>query len=263
MRQIIGVPISEVKRFPDLIFGDTPIMENEERTPFGRRLFESREAANLTQQQAADAVGMAQGTLAEAEISGKRSGYTSQLAAVYGVDPNWLATGQQTGPSVKRKKILPDAAKEQAAAWEAQELKEDSFIPIYRGSLKLSAGVSGFAIDFHQESGPPIFFRKDWLKSRGLNHEALIALKVSGKSMEPGLFDNDLVVVNTAATDPIDGAVFAANFEGEPVIKRMKRDAGEWWLSSDNPDKSRFPDKRCSEGVFIIGRVIHKQSESI
>lgn len=70
-------------------------MEDIERTPFGRRLFIARTEAGLSQEEAAKAVGMkSQSTLSEAEISGKRSGFTSQLATLYKVNPTWLATGR-------------------------------------------------------------------------------------------------------------------------------------------------------------------------
>lgn len=65
-----------------------------ERTPFGRRLVKAREAAGLTQEEAAKAIGMAQSTLGEAETSGKRSGYASQLAELYRVNAVWLTTGK-------------------------------------------------------------------------------------------------------------------------------------------------------------------------
>lgn len=69
-------------------------MKNEGRTPFGKRLFDSRTNAGLTQEEVAKKIGMSQGTLAEAEISGKRSGYTPQLATMYKVSAHWLATGR-------------------------------------------------------------------------------------------------------------------------------------------------------------------------
>jgi transcriptional regulator with XRE-family HTH domain len=70
-------------------------MENEERTPFGRRLFDARSSAKITQEAAAKAVGMrSQSTLAEAELTGKRSGFTPQLAELYKVSAKWLATGK-------------------------------------------------------------------------------------------------------------------------------------------------------------------------
>ena len=81
--------------------------------------------------------------------------------------------------------------------------------------------------------------------------------------MEPGLYDGDVVVVNTEATTPKDGCVFAVNYEGEMVIKRLVRDAGSWWLCSDNPDQRRYPRKVCDEHCILIGQIVHKQSERI
>lgn len=88
----------QVKRHSDIDYRNNDGMEDIERTPFGRRLFEARtEARNgkgYTQAEAAGKVGMMQSTLSEAEISGKRSGFTSQLASLYGVSATWLATGK-------------------------------------------------------------------------------------------------------------------------------------------------------------------------
>lgn len=83
-----------VKRLTDSFFIDTSFMGNSEKTAFGRRLTKSREAAGYKQDEAAKLIGMSQGTLGEAESQGKRSGYTPQLAALYGVNPVWLATGK-------------------------------------------------------------------------------------------------------------------------------------------------------------------------
>ncbi len=49
-----------------------------------------------------------------------------------------------------------------------------------------------------------------------------------------------MVIINTADKRPADGIVFAINYEGEPVVKRMARDIGEWWLTSDNPDQRKY-----------------------
>ncbi len=78
--------------------------------------------------------------------------------------------------------------------------------------------------------------------------------------MEPSLWDGDLVVINTGATEPKDGVAFVLNYEGEVLIKRLERDAGEWWLTSDN---QRYKRKRCDEHALLIGRVIYKQSGRI
>jgi phage repressor protein C with HTH and peptisase S24 domain/transcriptional regulator with XRE-family HTH domain len=132
-----------------------------------------------------------------------------------------------------------------------------------RVKFKLSAGVSGFAVEPEDGNGKPIFFRKDWFDLNGYRPEKLFAVRISGASMEPSLWEGDLVVINTADTRPHDGDVFAINYEGELCIKRLRRDAGEWWAASDNADQRRFSPKRCTEDVKIIGRVVYKQSERI
>jgi phage repressor protein C with HTH and peptisase S24 domain len=135
---------------------------------------------------------------------------------------------------------------------------------IRRVTFKLSAGTSGFGVDYDsKDSAAPIVFAKSWYEGRSLDPAKLFAVKVANGSMESGLYDGDTVVVNTAQTAPKDGHVFAANFEGQLVIKRLQRDAGEWWLSSDNPDQRRYPRKICDENCFLIGEIVHKQSERI
>lgn len=129
--------------------------------------------------------------------------------------------------------------------------------------FKLSAGISGFAIEPENGNGKPIFFRKDWFQANGYRPEALFAVRVAGQSMEPSLWDGDLVVINTADTEPADGDVFAINYEGELVIKRMRRDAGQWFACSDNADQRRFAPKRCTEDVRVIGKAVYRQGERI
>lgn len=134
---------------------------------------------------------------------------------------------------------------------------------VQRVRFKLSAGVSGYAVEPENGNGKPVFFRRDWFDQHNYRPDKLFAVRVAGASMEPSLWDGDLVVINTDDTTPHDGDVFAFNYEGEMVIKRMRRDAGEWFATSDNADQRRFAPKRCTEDVTIIGRVIYKQSERI
>lgn len=136
-------------------------------------------------------------------------------------------------------------------------------LPIRRARFKLSAGITGYEIDYDHDEGEPIFMALRWFREKRYRPERLLAIRVSGRSMEPSLYDGDLVIVNTDDVALTDGEVFAANYEGELVVKRLKRQAGAWLLASDNPDKARFPDKLCSDGCGLIGRIVYKQSEHI
>lgn len=138
------------------------------------------------------------------------------------------------------------------------------FPAIKKVKLRVSAGITGFGVEPCAGEDSLIVFRADWYKSRKLKPENLLALKVSGVSMEPNLYDGDVVVMNRADTELKDGEVFVFNFDGEVVIKRAVRDGGSWWLDSDNQDKTRFTRKACPEGICIpLGKVVHRQTERI
>ncbi len=134
---------------------------------------------------------------------------------------------------------------------------------IRRVEFKLSAGASGFGVEYRDNDGAPIVFQRKWYSDNGFEPGHLFAVRVANGSMEPGLYDGDTVVVNTKSTQPKDGIVFAVNYEGEMVIKRLIRDGGQWWLSSDNPNQQRYPRKLCDEHSLLIGEVVHKQSMRI
>ena len=162
----------------------------------------------------------------------------------------WIATGQGQMQATKTPQPI--------------DLDNNPDYPaIRRVHFALSAGVHGYAVEYEEEPTAPIVFKRQWYERNGYRPEKLFAVRVMNGSMEPGLYDGDVVVVNTEATTPKDGCVFAVNYEGEMVIKRLVRDAGAWWLSSDNPDQRRYPRKVCDEHCILIGQIVHKQSERI
>ena len=214
------------------------------------RLKYAREASGLTQPELASKAGVSQGTIGNIE-SGlrKRPRDLLSIASALGVAPVWLETGKGS--------MLPPGSPE-------IDLDNNPDYPsIRRVMFKLSAGVSGFSVDYQDGNGNPLVFRRDWYDKNGYTPSKLFATYVANGSMEPGLYDGDTVVVNTEQVEPKDGVVFAANYEGELVIKRLVRDDGQWWLASDNPDKNRYPRKVCHEGVILLGEIVHKQSERI
>ncbi len=82
--------------------------------------------------------------------------------------------------------------------------------------------------------------------------------------MEPNLYAGDLVIINTADLSMTDGAVYAFNYEGEAVIKRLQRDQGQWWLTSDNPDQRKYHRKSARNGeCIVVGRVVKRETDHI
>jgi phage repressor protein C with HTH and peptisase S24 domain len=130
--------------------------------------------------------------------------------------------------------------------------------------LRLSAGISGFQVEPERFDGSTTTVPTDWIERNGYHREHLIAIRVKGESMEPTLYEDDLVVVNLADTRPADGNVYAINYEGEPLVKRLTRDAGQWWLTSDHTDQRQFYRRVCQGcDCIIVGRVVRKESERL
>jgi len=127
--------------------------------------------------------------------------------------------------------------------------------------LLVSAGVSGFGVEPEPYDGSTATVPADWLRRRQLRAENLIAIRVRGRSMEPTFTEGDTVFINKKDTEPFDGAVFVINYEGEDVIKRLTRDAGDWYLVSDN--RSQEYHRKLCKGAecIVIGRVVRSERE--
>jgi len=221
-----------VKRQTDIEYRDTDKMEKEERTPFGRRLLDARESAGYTQEDAAKAVGMrSQSTLAEAEISGKRSGFTPQLAALYGVSASWLATGK--------------GAKQSYEALESAS----SII----GKVPVISWVQAGEFTEAVESRGA----EEWVETSAPVLRHTFALRVKGDSMEPE-FPAGVIVVVEPDLEPNPGDyVVVRNGGGEATFKQLVRDGEDWYLKPINP---RYPIKPLGHShiVGVVREMIKK-----
>jgi phage repressor protein C with HTH and peptisase S24 domain len=205
-------------------------------------------------------------------IDDRYAGNVSRFAAFVGKHQSQIADmligrksfGERIARSLEESLGIPAGYLDRASDTdERSESVPEGFVAVRRVRIKMSGGVIGWAVECHEEDAPPLFFRREWFERRGFKPDHLVAVKVTGASMEPGLYDGDTIVVNRADTQLVDGEVFAVSYEGELVIKRLRRDAGEWFLASDNQDKRRYGDKRCTENVVVLGRVVYKNSERI
>ena len=141
---------------------------------------------------------------------------------------------------------------------------DPSMTQIRRGKIKVRAGMTGFQVEPEHYEGETQGVPTKWMLKEGLSRDALVSTTVRGESMEPALYDGDVIVVNTRDTKLVDGAVYVVNYEGEAVVKRMIRDAGQWWLASDNADQRKYHRKLCKGAeCIVIGRVVRKESTHI
>ncbi|MDO8039464.1 S24 family peptidase [Janthinobacterium sp. SUN137] len=118
----------------------------------------------------------------------------------------------------------------------------------------LRAGITGFETDHLFEDGGHLHVPRQWLEENDLTPDQLRAIKVKGDSMVPMLYAGDVAVVNIKDKSRVSGGVFALNYKGESVVKRLRYDRREWYLTSENPD---FREEPCRTGdCNVIGRVV-------
>lgn len=228
------------------------------------RLFEAMKEAGFPSQSALSrASGIPQPTinriLNRIGVRGPELNTLKALAETCNVSLQWL----QEGVEPKGRGTVSTSASTFSAV-EAWDDADPRWVQVkFVTALRLSAGISGAPADFEPDSNSTIPLDPRWVERNKLDPRALVATRVRGESMEPTLYDDDLIVINTADKKPIDGSVFAVNYEGEAVVKRLVRDAGEWWLESDNPDR-RYGRKICrGDACVIVGRVVRKESDRL
>jgi phage repressor protein C with HTH and peptisase S24 domain len=252
MNAIIGTPILEVNRYSDLMPTDNIGMS------IGSRIKEARRAAKLTQKALAQKVGMAQASLSELE-TGESQGTTmiGSFAAALGVSALWLETGkgsmgleslaaESTPPFVETDHDL--------AGRPVRAGDEGDTVAIPRVKLRLRAGIANYDTEPDMNGDGHEVVPRQILTSLGLNEQNLMAVRVRGTSMEPMMFEDDVVIIDKSDTKPISREVYAVNFDGDACVKQLLYRGGQWYLHSLNPDHGPVNVKsgQCS----IVGRVV-------
>jgi len=141
-----------------------------------------------------------------------------------------------------------------------QSPSSDDYALIRQYSAQGECG--GGILNDHVEVSGSLAFKRDWLKRMGAKPEHLFVIYASGSSMEPYIFDGDVVLFDSSDIEPRDRQVYAIRRpDGGVSIKRMAQQlSGNWLIRSDNSDKARYPDEEVSpqsmHDVPIMGRVI-------
>ncbi len=129
-------------------------------------------------------------------------------------------------------------------------VKDEPFdmVPRYEASSAAGDGVVNF-------DGPPIdhlAFSKTWLKQNGINAGACVLLNVKGDSMEPSIYDGDLVMIDRRRQTIRTGRLYVFR-DGDEGLRLKRLDVipdTAIMLRSDNPKYP--PEPRTGEAMNAI-----------
>lgn len=142
----------------------------------------------------------------------------------------------------------------------------ESFAHIPLHEALLAAG--GGAMNGSEAVIDHLAFRRDWLSRIGAAPASARLARIHGDSMEPSIFEGDMILIDTRRTDPPirkrdardqrRGGIYALIDDGVARVKRVERPAEDMMiLVSDNPDYA--PEIRQGDEaarIEIIGKVL-------
>lgn len=132
--------------------------------------------------------------------------------------------------------------------------QDEDFLELnVRGSVSLSCGYGSF-VDNDSITGTCKVPRTT-LRQYGASTTRTEIVYAQGDSMSPEIKSGDALLVDTSQTDIIDGVVYAFNYDGQPMCKRLQKIGKEITAISSNPLFKTFTiDFSCQ--FNIIGRVV-------
>lgn len=223
-----------------------------------------RKKLGISQGALAELVGCSQPMIAKIE-KGAETALIIELARALQTTPEYLrgeTNEEEFGGSETRSSnpLLPPD-KGNVLVWERREdLPDDpSRVWIDRYDYRFSAGDGTVQWEVREKRALPFdggFFDK--IGSRPKDCKLCV---VRGDSMEPYLFNRDMMMVDSAKTNIRDGRVYAVIFEDESLVKQVfKQVGGSLVLHSYN--SSKYPDKEIPadklEYLKIAGEVIYR-----
>lgn len=137
-------------------------------------------------------------------------------------------------------------------------LSEDEVSVPFLKEVELSAGPGRTAIA--ESTGRRLRFGKQTMRSQGIDPANVVAVLVTGTSMEPILPDGATAGVDRGATRVIDGKIYAIDHDGHLRVKQLYRlPSGGLRLRSFNRDEYEDEDYAADEvqrqKIQVIGRV--------
>jgi phage repressor protein C with HTH and peptisase S24 domain len=132
----------------------------------------------------------------------------------------------------------------------------DDFITVPRMATELSGGDGSFLDDGNVIGH--LLFTKQWVKEKlgFVDTRSLCVVGVVGDSMEPTIHQGDDLMIDTAVNRMTDNAIYAMQWDGALIVKRLQRLMDGLVIISDNPAyKDQTIDRKQIDRLRIVGRV--------
>lgn len=181
-----------------------------------------------------------------------------KAARALNVSQDWLATGHgpmkisESSTTTPQLPFIPYDGHVEGAR--PVRVGDPETVSVPRVKLRLRAGIAQFDTEPDLGVDGNELVPRAVVDALGLDPKNLLAIRIRGVSMEPMMFEDDVVIIDKSSRTPINRELFAVNFDGEACVKQMIYRGNEWYLNSINPDFGPVNVKsgQCS----LVGRVV-------
>ena len=229
------------------------------RKEIGQRLRDAREKTGLSRDSviALPEISISRTTLQQWEIGQTEPSLEklAKLAQLYKVSPQWLIFGE--GDSTAQAPAPATNPSLEAPAKHVIFDEEFVLIPMY--DIEVSAG-NGLFSQGVTEPIKHVAYRKDWIKSKGLDPYHLAVVCNNGDSMETTIPNGSCMLINLLKNQAFDGNIYIIRLDDRIFVKRTQWiPTGGLRIISDNPIYEPFDlDKAylASDDFEVCGEVI-------
>jgi hypothetical protein len=199
-------------------------------------------------------LGYKDGAFVRQMLSEKRAVSEKTVRAIEGLPgmAGWFGVSSAASDQPRAEKLPRDQGN--VLVWEhPEDLPPDSDrVWLDRFDYRFSAGRGLIQWEIRQKKALP--FDVGFFKALGVKpHECKLA-QVHGRSMEPYLFNRDMMMICETKTHVRDGHIYAVYFEDEALVKQIfKEPKGALRLHSYNPE---FPDRIVAGDQLISLRIV-------
>ena len=214
----------------------------------GEKIRQKREEIGMSRRELSALVDLPEAKIQALEIGKQRVDHASLaiIAKKMDLDANWL---------LGLTDVMPASGLENEC--------ENHFIQIKRHPIEVSAG-NGADGDVEADTGTGHYaYNKKWLERRGLKPNSLSVISVRGDSMEPEIYDKDLVLLDHTDTHLKEGPIYVVRYSNDVFVKRIQKlPRDQLQLVSKNTDYLPIViSSPEADGVEIIGRVVSSMHE--
>ena len=120
---------------------------------------------------------------------------------------------------------------------------DDDFNGVELHNAEVAGGAGVWNLD-DSEPIDTLAFSKKWLRKNNINAGSCVAVTVKGRSMEPSIYDGDIVVIDQSKRAILRNRIYAfVDGDNGARVKRLEPITEQklLLLHSDNPDQDKYP----------------------